>query len=129
MGKRMEEAPIVATKGLLYTLLPGTIWSIREAGLPVPTYSYIRPASPTPFYSYPLIQLNRICQNTHMNSQYISLLSFVKLDIFFIYISNVIPFSHTHTKPPILSPSPCFYEDVGQLLILALTLIIPSGAY
>jgi hypothetical protein len=33
------------------------------------------------------------------------------LDIFFIYISKVIPFSHSSLKkPPIPSPSLCFYE-------------------
>jgi hypothetical protein len=36
------------------------------------------------------------------------------LDIFFIYISNVIPFpgSHTPWKPPSHPLSPCFYEGV-----------------
>jgi hypothetical protein len=42
------------------------------------------------------------------------LFSFFKLDIFFIYISNAIPFPSpppTHRIPLSHAPSPCFYED------------------
>jgi hypothetical protein len=38
---------------------------------------------------------------------------FFLLGIYFIYILNVISFPNSpHWKPPILSPSSCFYEDV-----------------
>jgi hypothetical protein len=37
-----------------------------------------------------------------------------KLDIFFIYIPNVIPFPLPPT-PPITSPCPCFYEGAPPL--------------